>query len=110
MIIINILLQQGGMGSSNFLVMMLIMILIFYFFMIRPQMKKNKQQLNFRNSIGKGDQIVTSGGIHGKIIATTDTTFTLEIEGGNRLLIEKSAVSMEVTQTVYPKDKPNTKK
>ena len=44
----------------------------------------------------KGDKIITIGGIHGKIIEVQDTTFTIEVEGGNRLKMEKSAVATSV--------------
>lgn len=86
--------QQGG-GAQTFIFLGLI-IVVFYFFMIRPQMKKTKEAKLFRESLKKGDQIVTIGGIHGKISDVQETTFTIEIEGGNKLKIEKSAVASSV--------------
>jgi preprotein translocase subunit YajC len=82
--------QQGGFAS---LIPMILIIGIFYFFMIRPQMKKAKEAKKFRESLSKGDKIVTIGGIHGKITDVAETTFIIETEGGAKLRIEKSAVS-----------------
>lgn len=83
----------------QFLPLILIMV-VFYFFMIRPQMKKAKDQKKFREGIKKGDKIVTIGGIHGRIVEVQETTFIIEVEGGNKLKIEKSAVSMENSATL----------
>jgi len=84
--------EDGGLMS--FLPLVLI-VLVFYLFFIRPQMKKSKDQKKYRAAIKKGDKIVTIGGIHGKIIEVQDTTFTIEVEGQNRLKIEQSAVAMD---------------
>ena len=85
--------QEGG-GLMSFLPLIAI-VLVFYLFFIRPQMKKSKDQKKYRAAIKKGDKIVTIGGIHGKIIEVQDSTFTIEVEGQNRLRIEKSAVAMD---------------
>ena len=85
--------QQGGNPAGSLIVMVAI-IAVFYLFMIRPQMKKQKEQKKFRENLAKGDKIITIGGIHGKIVEVQDTTFTIEVEGGNKLRIEKSAVAM----------------
>jgi preprotein translocase subunit YajC len=93
----NILLMTGGgapAGLGQFIPLVLI-IVVFYFFMIRPQLKKSKDQKKFRENIAKGDKIVTIGGIHGKIVEIQDTTFIIEVEGGHKLKVEKSAVSMD---------------
>ena len=85
--------EEGG-GLMTFLPLILI-VLVFYLFFIRPQMKKSKDQKKFREAIKKGDKVVTIGGIHGKIVEVQESTFTIVVEGQNRLRIEKSAVSME---------------
>lgn len=72
-----------------------LIIVVFYFFMIRPQLKKAKEQKKFRENIKVGDKIVTIGGIHGKISEIHDTTLMITVEGGVRLKIEKNAVSMD---------------
>ena len=80
---------------------MLLIMAVFFLFMIWPQMRKQKKAKAHLESLGKGDKIVTSGGIHGKIITVADSHFILEVEEG-KLRVEKSAVSMELTQAHYP--------
>ena len=77
--------------------------IIFYFFMIRPQQKKQKSQKNFIHEIKKGDNIVTIGGIHGKIVALDDETVTLDLEKGARIKFEKSAISLESSKKLADK-------
>lgn len=90
---------QGGEGSNMTSIIFLVLIfVVFWFFMIRPQVKKQKEAQKFKDSVAKGDKVVTIGGVHGKILEVQDTTFIIEVEGGNRLKIEKSAVSMEFTK------------
>lgn len=91
---------SGGSGAGMQLIFMLGIIVVFYFFMIRPQMKKAKEQRKYMEGLKKGDKIVTIGGIHGKIAEVSDSTFIIEVEGGNRLKIQKSAVSMDATATL----------
>ncbi len=85
--------QEGG--GTSFFIMILLMIVVFYFFMIRPQMRKTKEQKKFREALKKGDKIVTIGGIHGKILEVKETTIVIETEGQGRLKIEKSAASAD---------------
>jgi len=89
--------ESGGLMS--FLPLVLI-VLVFYLFFIRPQMKKSKDQRKFREAIKKGDKIITIGGIHGKIIEVQEKTFTIEVEGQNRLRVEKSAVAMDSSSQI----------
>jgi preprotein translocase subunit YajC len=84
--------KSGGNNYSLFIFLGL-MIFIFYFFMIRPQRKKEKEAQSFRASLQKGEKIVTTSGIHGKIVDVQDTTFTIEMEGGAKMKIEKYTVS-----------------
>ena len=77
-----------------------LIILVFYFFMIRPQMKKQKDQRKFKDEVKKGDKIITMGGIHGKIAEVRDAVFIIDIENGGKMKIEKSAVSMEYTAQI----------
>jgi preprotein translocase subunit YajC len=83
---------EGG-GLMSFLPLILI-ILVFYLFFIRPQMKKSKDQKKFREELKKGQKIVTIGGVHGKVVEMGETTLIIEVEGQNRLKIEKSAIAM----------------
>ena len=80
-------------GGSSMLIFILLMILIFYFFMIRPQQKKQKKIEEARNSLQKGDKVVTIGGIHGKIVDIKDSTFTIEIAHDVRIEVDKAAIS-----------------
>jgi preprotein translocase subunit YajC len=88
--------QQGSEGvGAPFFIMIILMIVVFYFFMIRPQMKKTKEQKKFREGLKKGDKIITIGGIHGKILEVQETTLIIETEGLGKLKIEKSAAAMD---------------
>ena len=67
--------------------------LIFYFFMIRPQIKKQKEEVKFRSELKKGDEIVTIGGIHAKILEINKETVLIQAIGGNsKFKIQKSAI------------------
>jgi preprotein translocase subunit YajC len=79
---------------------LILIIVVFYFFMIRPQLKKSKDQKKFRENIKVGDKIVTIGGIHAKIAEIQETTFMISVEGGVKLKIEKSAVSMDSSSMI----------
>ena len=96
--LLNVLLmapaENGGGGIGAFLPLILI-VLVFYLFFIRPQMKKQKKLRQYRESLKKGDRVITIGGIHGKIVEEQERSFTIEVEDGNRLRIEKSAVAMD---------------
>jgi len=95
--LLNIMLMaqpEGGEGNPyQGLIMMVLIIGVFYMFFIRPQQKKAKEAVKMREALKKGDKIVTIGGIHGKILEISDSTFTIEVEGQNRLKINKDAVS-----------------
>ncbi|RME16033.1 MAG: preprotein translocase subunit YajC [Bacteroidetes bacterium] len=74
---------------------LILIIVVFYFFMIRPQMKKAKEQKKFVENLKKGDKILTIGGIYGKVVDTDETTILMETEDGSRMRITKSAVTTE---------------
>jgi preprotein translocase subunit YajC len=103
----SILLMAGGQGGGGLssIIPMILIIVVFYFFMIRPQMKKAKDQKKFRENIKVGDKIVTIGGIHGKIAEIGDTTFIITVEAGVKLKIEKSAISMDNSATLVAEQK-----
>lgn len=73
-------------------VFLLLIIVVFYFFMIRPQMKKQKDLKTYREGLNKGDKIVTTGGIYGKITDVKDQTVTVEIADNIRIKVDKSAI------------------
>ena len=90
--------DQGQSGMS--LVFLVAIIVVFYFFMIRPQMKKQKLERDFRNTILKGAKIVTIGGLHGRIVEVNERTFMIEIDTNVKVRIEKSAISAEATKAL----------
>ena len=76
--------QGGGMGM---LLMMVAIFAIMWFFMIRPQQKKQKEIRNFQNSIEKGTQVVTGGGIYGKVKSIDHGTGKVEVEIANNVVV-----------------------
>ena len=83
------------------LIFMGMIMLVFWLFFIRPQAKKQKQQKLFIEELKKGDKVVTIAGIHGRINRVNDDgTIDLEINPGSYIKMEKSAISLEMTQNV----------
>ncbi|MDF1560701.1 MAG: preprotein translocase subunit YajC [Bacteroidales bacterium] len=85
----------AGQGSPNMLtglLPLLLVFVVFYFFMIRPQMKKQKELTNYRNAIAKGDKVITTGGIYGKVVDVTDNVVTVEIANDVKIRVDKSAI------------------
>ncbi|MFN4298798.1 MAG: preprotein translocase subunit YajC [Thermaurantimonas sp.] len=75
----------------------LLLIVVLYFFMIRPQVKRQKEEAKFAESVVKGMRIVTAAGIHGKVQEVGDTYVIIESEN-SRLKINKNAISKELSQ------------
>ncbi len=99
--IATILLQAAGpFGSFGSLIPLVLIIVVFYFFMIRPQIKKQKDQKTFANDLKKGDKIITTAGIHGKIAEVAETTLLIETEGGGKIRFNKSAVSLDESKAL----------
>ena len=73
-------------------VFLLLIIVVFYFFMIRPQMKRQKDLKTYRQGLNKGDKVVTTGGIYGKVTDLKDETVTVEISDNVRIKIDKNAI------------------
>ena len=94
----TVLLQATGSSGYGTLLMMAAMMVVIYFFMIRPQVKKQKEHKKLVEGLGIGDKIVTTAGIHGKIIGSNDTTFLIEVEGGSKIRFDKSAISVDATK------------
>lgn len=89
--------SSGGNQWMSFLPLILLFV-VFYFLLIRPQQKKAKQQKQFLENLKKGDEVVTSGGLYGKITGLTDTTVTIEIAEKVRVKVAKNAVAQQVPQ------------
>jgi len=92
----TIILEVAPAGNSYSLIFFGLIFFVMYFFMIRPQVKKQKRENKFRSELQKGDQIITIGGIHGKIIEVKESSVILE-NYGIKMKVEKSAISMNVT-------------
>ena len=89
------------MGSGNpmsSLLMIGLMLIIFYFFMIRPQSKRAKEQSKFQDEIKAGDKVVTTGGIHGKVLKIEDKSLLLEVDSNVKLRLDKAFISFELTK------------
>ena len=101
----TVILQAAGGGMLGTIVPMVLIMVVFYFFMIRPQVKKAKDHKKLVAELGIGDKIVTTAGIHGKIVGANDTTFLIETEGGGKIRFDKSAISLDATKasTTPPK-------
>ena len=100
----SIFLQAGGGGIGNY-VLIPLMFLVLYLFMIRPQIRKQKNEKKFQASIKKGAKVVTTSGIHGKVVDLIDGDNTCVIEtGAGKIKFERSAISMELSKKYAPKE------
>ncbi len=100
---LSILLQADSSGIMGFLPIIAI-VGVMYFFMLRPQMKRQKEEAAFRSALEKGMKVVTIGGIHGKILEINDTTVIIDSEN-TRLRVERSAISKDLSASLQPKEK-----
>jgi preprotein translocase subunit YajC len=83
----------GAQSAMMNLVPLVFMFAIFYFLLIRPQQKKAKEHRALLEGIKKGDQVVTAGGMHGKVTAIDDTVVTLEISNGVNVKFNKGHIA-----------------
>ncbi|MBQ4621994.1 MAG: preprotein translocase subunit YajC [Bacteroidaceae bacterium] len=95
--VLTVMLQAGG-GNFSMIIMMVAIFAIMYFFMIRPQQKKQKEIMNFRNNLTVGQEVVTAGGIYGKIKDLDVTTVTLEIASGVKIKIDRNSIYANAQQ------------
>ena len=79
------------------LIMMALIIGVMYFFMIRPQQKKQKELQAFRNSLTKGDKIVTIGGIYGTVAEVKEQYLLIEVDNNVKIRVDKSSVVKDIT-------------
>ena len=96
--LLTILLQAQSGGGMSMIIMMVAIFAIMYFFMIRPQNKKQKEIQKFRNSIVPGTDVVTAGGIYGKVkeVNDMDNTLMIEIASGVKIKLAKNSVYASV--------------
>jgi len=87
------ILLQSGTGTSS-LIMFGMIFAVMYFFMIRPQIKKQKQEREYRSELKIGDSVITIGGVYGKVTDVKEDAIIIEVHGGTKLKVAKTAVSM----------------
>ena len=86
--------QGGGGGDPTFSFIMLIALFaVFYFVLIRPQSKRQKEHKAMVASLSKGDEVVTNGGLLGKITNVGDSFVTLEVTEGTQVKVQRMAVA-----------------
>ncbi len=91
----------GTGGAIGQIVPLVLIVVVFYFFMIRPQMKKAKEQKKYIEALKVGDKILTIGGVYGTIFKMNDDgTIVITIEDGGKLKISKNAISQDATSTL----------
>ncbi len=95
--------DQAGLINMGFI---LAMFAVFWLFFIRPQSRKQKSQNTFVDDLSKGDKVVTSSGILGKITAVENNVVSLEIAKSTTIRVTKNAISKELTDAIYAADKP----
>ena len=89
--------QAGGSpmgGGMDFVIMMVLLFAVMYFLMIRPQMKRAKEQKQLMEALQKGDEVVTAGGLVGKITKVGEAYITLEIVPETEILVQKGSVQL----------------
>ena len=84
--------QSGGGGSIQFLIMMVLIFGVMYFFMIRPQQKRQKELVKFRNSLEKGQKVITAGGIYGTVKEVKETYVLVEVDNNVSIRIDKTMI------------------
>lgn len=94
----TLLLQTAAPGSGGLLsyLPLIGMVVVMYFFMIRPQQRRAAEAKKFRASLAKGANVVTVGGLHGKVVDVSEDTVTVEVDKGVRLRFDRSAIAREV--------------
>ena len=95
-----VFLQAAGGGDYSFLIMMVAIFAIMYFVTIRPQKKRQKEEQEMRNSLEIGDEIITIGGIVGRVVTIREEDLVIETGADrNKMTIQRWAVNTNVTKT-----------
>lgn len=100
MLNIILMMQPADGQESNPLMSflpLLLIIVIFYFFMIRPQVKRQKETRKFREALKKGDKVVTTGGIYGRIVEVKETTIVLEVAKDVQIKVDKNGIVKDMS-------------
>ena len=81
------------------LIFMLLLIVVFWLFFIRPQSKKAKEEQKFRESLKKGDKVVTVGGIYGEIVEVNEKTVLIKVDGDVKLRVDKQGLVKDYSES-----------
>lgn len=95
-----ILLQAQSQSSLGLMIMMALIFGVMYFFMIRPQQKKAKDEVKWRDTLKTGDKVVTIGGLHGSVVGIDGDKIILSVDAGTRLTFNKTSISQELTAKI----------
>ena len=88
----------AAQGSSwSMWIMLALIFVVMWFFMIRPQRKQQKELQNFRDSLSKGDKVVTIGGIYGTVVEVKDESVLMEVDNGVKIRVSKQALVKDFT-------------
>ena len=86
------------MGEFGGLLPFVLMLLVIFFFMIRPQMKRQKQEKEFNANLKKGDKVVTKSGMHGKVLDFSEKLDAVILEtGAGKITFDRSSISLELS-------------
>ena len=90
---------SGNQGSSSYIILMVVLIAVMYFLMIRPQKKRQKEEQEMRSSLEIGDEIITIGGIVGKVVTIREQDLVIETGADrNKIKIQRWAVNTNITK------------
>ena len=90
--------QAPAGGGMSIWIMLALMFVVMWFFMIRPQRKQQKELEKFRNSLKRGDKVVTAGGIYGTVDEIKDRTVLIKVDGEVKLRVDKNSLVRDFTQ------------
>jgi preprotein translocase subunit YajC len=90
--------DPGLMGNLSTFLPLILMFVVMYFLMIRPQQKRAKEQKLMMDALAKGDEVVTAGGMLGRVSRVQDTYVTVEVASGTEIVMQKNSIS-----TLLPK-------
>ncbi|NND16119.1 MAG: preprotein translocase subunit YajC [Eudoraea sp.] len=90
------------MGDLGQFLPLLLIFAVAYFFMIRPQIKRQKDEKKFAGALKKGDKVITKSGMHGKVVDLNDKDFSCILETmAGRIKFDRSAISMELSKKLH---------
>lgn len=91
----------------GFWIMIILMFVVMWLFMIRPQRKQQKELENFRNSLKKGDKVVTAGGIYGTVLEIQDRTVLIKVDGEVKLRVDKNSIQKDFSDSAAQQSAPS---